>query len=116
MEDYPPIGTAVFCTPVASGHAWQGKDEDFGIFIFPFGVIFHQPAILECIPMVYLENSSWQDDKLSEFHQLFPLKALRIISDASYQALLFCLHVLRRSAPSIWPSPSRPKDFQTLTL
>lgn len=90
--------------------------EDFGIFVFPFGMIFCQPAILECISMVYLEKLSWQDDRLSEFHHLFPLKALRIVSNAADQALLFCPHVLLRSAHSIWPSPSRPRDFQTFTL
>lgn len=43
-------------------------------------------------------------------------QALRIIRNAASQALLFCPHVLLRSAHSICPSPSRPRDFQTFTL
>lgn len=68
-KGYPTIGPVAFCHHIASGCAWQDWAENFGIFIFPSGLIFHQPAILEFISMVYLENSNWQVIN-TEFHQL----------------------------------------------
>lgn len=111
-KEYPAFGSVAFCHHIASGHAWQSWVKDFGIFVFPFGVIFHQPAFLECLSLVYLENSSWQHDKLSEFHQLFFWRHSRIVREACPSGP----RIVLRSAHPVWSSLSHHKDFQTLTL
>lgn len=37
---------------------------------FLFGMVFHQSTILECVPVVYLENANWQDGSFLECHKV----------------------------------------------
>lgn len=124
-REYPTFGPVVFYHHIASGHAWQGWVKDFGIFIFPFGMIFHQPAFLECISMVYLEDSSWLDDMLWEFHPTIALKALQITTDASYWALLFwpschsqviLFHLVKFITPQGFPHLDSPTPWMQIIV